>query len=307
MKRHTLLFLAFFIFLLPVYPDYPEILHLDLRDVLFRQLQSDIASYYSHTGSHQIDPLKTASLIIYRYKIDPEDDIITIAAHLNIWPDTIATLNRMDNSDDLHRYEYILIPNIPGIFVPLTPESALEDIMYAWRIAETSPQSTYKSSQVTVILNNKKTDLIFFIGEKFHPIERAYYLQRFFRFPLAQKRVTSPFGHRMSPFGGHPEFHNGIDLGAREGTPVYAAANGIVAEAGYNSLYGNYIVIEHHGGFNTVYGHLSEVSVQINQEVSGNSTIGKVGSTGYATGPHLHFEIRRRGVPTNPLSVLEER
>lgn len=115
---------------------------------------------------------------------------------------------------------------------------------------------------------------------------------------------TSGFGNRISPISGTMQFHAGIDIGAAAGTPVIAAASGEVVQAGYMGAYGYAVIIYHGGGFSTVYGHLSQFAVSTGQKVKRNQVIGNVGSTGYATGPHLHFEVRINGALQNPLNFF---
>lgn len=116
--------------------------------------------------------------------------------------------------------------------------------------------------------------------------------------------ITSPFGWRRSPFGGSPEFHQGLDIGANMGTTVTAAASGTILSAGWYGGYGNYILIDHGGGMSTGYGHLSRIFVSTGQQVQRGQAIGAVGSTGASTGPHLHFEVRISGKPTDPTAYL---
>ena len=110
--------------------------------------------------------------------------------------------------------------------------------------------------------------------------------------------ITSPFGPR---WGG---FHPGIDIGVPEGTPIHAAAEGTVIYCGWESGYGNLVVIDHHNGLATAYGHQSRVAVSCNQNVAQGDVIGYSGCTGFCTGPHLHFEVRVNGVPVDPLGYL---
>jgi len=116
--------------------------------------------------------------------------------------------------------------------------------------------------------------------------------------------LTSGFGNRISPISGVMGFHAGIDIGAATGTPVIAAAGGEIVQAGYIGGYGYAIIIYHGGGFSTVYGHLSKFAVSTGQKVKRNQIIGYVGSTGYATGPHLHFEVRINGAVQNPFNFF---
>jgi murein DD-endopeptidase MepM/ murein hydrolase activator NlpD len=116
--------------------------------------------------------------------------------------------------------------------------------------------------------------------------------------------ITSPFGWRSNPFGGGPEFHQGLDIAAPTGTTVTAAAGGTVIMAQWYGGYGNYILIDHGGGYSTGYGHLSAIYVSTGQSVQRGQAIGAVGSTGQSTGPHLHFEVRIAGKPVDPAPRL---
>jgi len=118
--------------------------------------------------------------------------------------------------------------------------------------------------------------------------------------PVGSFVLTSPFGERLSPFTNAADFHAGIDLAAREGTPVVAAGGGRVAFAGSFPLrrhtrwwrYGNVVVLSHHGGYLTVYGHLETIAVRRGQQLRRGQRLGAVGNTGWSTSPHLHYEVR---------------
>jgi murein DD-endopeptidase MepM/ murein hydrolase activator NlpD len=114
-------------------------------------------------------------------------------------------------------------------------------------------------------------------------------------------RITSTFGYRYHPILHITRLHAGVDFHAPTGTPVHAAAAGIVVRAQYMRGYGNTITIAHAGDLQTVYGHLSRIMVRTGQRVTKGEIIAASGATGLATGPHLHFEIRVHGVPVNPL------
>ena len=116
--------------------------------------------------------------------------------------------------------------------------------------------------------------------------------------------ITSPFGMRTDPVTGRYQLHSGVDIGADYGVPIQASADGNVIYAGWYGGYGNAIIIDHGGGYSTLYAHCSAMFVTANQPVRRGQAIGAVGATGWATGPHLHFEIRRNGVPIDPLSRL---
>jgi len=116
--------------------------------------------------------------------------------------------------------------------------------------------------------------------------------------------ITSPFGMRTDPVTGRYQLHSGIDIGAGYGVPIQASADGIVIYAGWYGGYGNAIIIDHSSGLSTLYAHCSAMYVSDHQWIQRGQVIGAVGATGWATGPHLHFEIRVNGVPVDPLSRL---
>ena len=122
--------------------------------------------------------------------------------------------------------------------------------------------------------------------------------------PVARPVITSAFGYRTHPIYGDRRLHAGIDLRGTTGTPIYAAAPGEVVFAGVRGGYGNCVIIDHGGGVATLYAHQSKLAVQVGDEVARGQVIGAVGSTGFSTGPHLHFEVRVRGVPADPLGYL---
>ncbi len=116
--------------------------------------------------------------------------------------------------------------------------------------------------------------------------------------------ITSPFGMRFDPVQHRYQLHAGIDIAAPQGTTISAAADGRVIFAGWYGGYGNAIVIDHGGGTSTLYGHCSQIFVSVGQDVQRGQAIGAVGMTGDATGPHVHFEVRRDGKPVDPLGYL---
>ena len=120
-----------------------------------------------------------------------------------------------------------------------------------------------------------------------------------FRLPV-NGRITSGFGYRYHPILHRRKLHTGIDFGVHSGTPIHAAGGGTVLMASYSRGYGNCVIIDHGGGRATLYGHCSSLCVSAGQSVSQGQLIAYSGSTGMSTGPHLHWEVRRNGVPVHP-------
>jgi murein DD-endopeptidase MepM/ murein hydrolase activator NlpD len=118
-------------------------------------------------------------------------------------------------------------------------------------------------------------------------------------------KLEAGFGGRRNPFGGPGyEFHSGQDIEAPWGAPVVAGASGQVMFVGWQNGYGQLVVVDHGGGLTTRYGHLSQIDVELGQTVQRAQLLGKVGSTGRSTGPHLHYEVRINDQPVNPRQYL---
>ena len=117
-------------------------------------------------------------------------------------------------------------------------------------------------------------------------------------------RITSPYGMRTHPITGVYKLHTGTDIGAPMGANFIAANDGVVVKAEYNSAYGNMVMINHGGGVSTLYTHGSEILVQPGQQVKRGDPVLKVGSTGYSTGPHAHFEVRVNGEYQDPIPFI---
>lgn len=280
-------------------PPYPEITELSaLRDPLFRQQQELVDLAYQALAAGE----KTGDLTLFRYRVRADDTLFSLASRFNVPYESVATLNGLPGSASLKAGQWLLVPSVPGLYLALDHPAELDRLMEAWRNTGTA-----EGTAVTVVRPGGPETLLFFPGERFHPLERAFFLGILFRFPLPAGRLTSSFGIRSNPFTGHPTFHAGIDLGAPTGTEVYAARDGTVTATGFDRVLGNFVRLSHGDGYETVYGHLSSVGISLHQEVRSGTILGRVGSTGQSTGPHLHFEIRRQGHPQDPVPLLPGR
>jgi murein DD-endopeptidase MepM/ murein hydrolase activator NlpD len=297
--------------LLPDPRGLPLITRLDSRDTGFVQYQEDVRISRQQlfnrvrTEEERVRALAN-TLTIYRYTPKEGEDLLSLAARCNIPYAALATINRMP-----HTYSRtegpaaeILLPSIPGLYIPQEPDSDLERLMAAAR------SSRETDTGVTIRVNRDSGGpgvvFRFYPGDDFSPTERIFFLNRGFRFPLRRFTLTSAYGPRTNPVTGRFRVHEGLDLAAPEGSDVFTTAEGVVTETGSDRVYGNYIVIQHRENWASLYGHLSKIEVDLRQEVRSGNLIGKVGSTGQSTGPHLHFELRKNGRAQDPGKYLFE-
>ncbi|MCL2293606.1 MAG: M23 family metallopeptidase [Spirochaetes bacterium] len=301
-KKYKFIFFAaaalFLVFLSPVFSsnsafiNYPQIETLNNSDVLFRQLASDINLSY-RVGRERLP------ISIFRYSPRRGETLFSIAARLNLPYETLSTLNRISSINDFNTEREIIIPNQPALFIPEHPNSDIEYILRS-----RNEQENNKNSIFVFKADGSREKFFYIPNGRFNSTERAFFLNTFFRFPIERGRITSHFGYRLSPISGQRHFHAGIDIAAPSGTPVFAAARGVVVANSYDRIFGNYIIIKHPGSYYTLYGHLRKSFVTLNSQVNSGTIIGEVGSTGYSTGPHLHFEVRRGNVTKNPLNLF---
>jgi len=277
----------------------PVIGRLNSRDTVFKQYLSDVEAGRRLIFSSR---RKTAgelasALTIYSYAPTENENLFGIAARCSIPYATLASLNRLSHLEDLASGKPMLLPTMPGIFVPEAPATDLEQLLFSAR---------RETAVVLSIPRNGATERFYFVpGDDFSPTERVFFLNRDFHFPLKNFQVSSSYGMRINPVTGVQSMHGGIDLAAPEGTEVYAAKNGTVTELGEDAIYGKYVIISHDNNMVSLYGHLSSITTSLQVIVKSSNVIGKVGSTGQSTGPHLHFELRQNGQSRDPAKLLK--
>jgi murein DD-endopeptidase MepM/ murein hydrolase activator NlpD len=276
---------------------FPLIERLDNGDAIFKQFLSDVELARRRLFSPGEGGGIAESLTIFRYIPREGEDLLGLAARCAIPYGTIAVLNRLSNPADLAAGEPLLLPSAPGLFISEDPRSDLEQLLYSTR-------QDQEGIRLSITRKGKKELFRFYPGDDFSLTERTFFLNRGFRFPLRNFILTSPFGPRINPVTGRPGVHHGMDLGAPEGTEVYAAREGRIAEIGEDPVYGKYLIIAHGEEWISLYGHLQTIDVILHEHVQPVSLIGRVGSTGQSTGPHLHFEIRRNGKALDPKKQL---
>ena len=250
------------------------------------------------SNSKAISAGREPEIMFFKYINNERFTFQGLAARCCITQETLATLNQIENAHDDIKGQTLILPVVSGIFIPV--ERGINSI-------EILLQENYSSHPLTktnIYYNINGRDYLFLRSKRFTPTERAYFLDSSLRLPLDNDSfwVSSEFGKRKNPFSGEMKNHNGIDLAAAEGTPVYAIKDGAVyAAIEKDPEFGNYIILSHDlGKMTSVYAHLSKITVDRYQYVKKGDVIGYVGQTGKATGPHLHFEIRTGGKAEDP-------
>ena len=278
----------------------PFVKKLDPSDTIFAQYLADVEDarrLIAVPAGPAGDAGAVAALSVYEYLPSRGEELIAIAARCGVPYATIATLNRLPSPDFMESDAVLLLPSVPGLFIPLEPGTDLERLMAAARQND-------GGIIVTVRARGGATRFRFRPGADFSGTERAFFLNAAFRFPLPAGRVTSAFGLRRNPVTGNLRVHEGLDLAAGEGTEVFAARGGTVSAVGNDPVLGRFVIVSHEGGWKSVYGHLSAVKTDLRKEVRSGTLLGLVGSTGQSTGPHLHFELRRNGEARDPAALI---
>ncbi len=234
------------------------------------------------------------------YRVQKGDMIGTIAERFGLNQDTLVSFNGIKNSRLLQIGQFLRIPNQDGILYTVKPKDTLAGIGEAYE-ADTATISYANGFQVDTPAPETR---LFIPGARMASVDLQEINGDLFIWPV-RGWVTSPYGYRTSPFTGARQFHSGIDIGAALGTPIKAAMAGRVSSTGYDINSGNYVVVSHHSGYRTFYGHLNVIRVETGGYVKTGDRIGDVGSTGLSTGSHLHFTVFKNGVTVNPRNLMK--
>lgn len=241
------------------------------------------------------------------YTVQRGDSLWAISAAFGVSVDDIVRVNRITNPSKIKAGQVLTIPlGVGGVGVTpyieysVTRGDTLWDIAKAYNI---SVDAVLAANPGVVPTKLKVGDVIKVpLGEYARSLGSTT-VPRYI-WPVSGGRITSEYGWRTDPFTRQRSFHGGIDIGLPEGSPIYASAAGVVLEAGPKGNYGNAVVIQHEDGLVTLYAHASKVLVKKGQRVVQGQLIARVGSTGRATGPHLHFEVRKNDVTIDPRSIV---
>jgi len=241
-------------------------------------------------------------LDVKRYVVKEGDTLSGIAENLGLDLDTVASLNRQWGSGvHLVRVgEEILVPNQDGIYLPAEADLAGMCGRHEVPLEAVLAVNRLQAGEV------QRGQPLFFPGVQHHGIERSVVIGTAFLRP-ASGWISSPYGYRRDPFTNVLQFHRGVDIAAPAGSPVRAALDGKVTVVAEDPVLGLYVMVRHQIGYSTVYGHLQQALVHPGAAVARGQRIGLVGFSGKATGPHLHFEVRKSGRPINTTGLLSTR
>lgn len=237
------------------------------------------------------------------YKVRSGDNITNIARRFGLANiSTLIAVNNISNVRLLQADKVLKIPSMDGITHTVANGESLKTIAGKYDITlEQLLDANDLSSDII-----KKGDVLFIPGARMDSSSLRDAMGESFKMPVKAKwRLTSPYGYRADPFTGQRKFHTGIDMAAPLGTSIYAAMAGKVATTGYNNVFGNYIIISHGNGYQSLYAHLKQYTVRAGQFVDQGAKIGLMGSTGYSTGSHLHLSIYKNGKHVNPAPLLK--
>ena len=194
----------------------------------------------------------------------------------------------------------LLIPSMDGIIYVVKQGDSLEKIGKQFNIAIEHLLDANDISDGSLEIGKR----LFIPGASLSRSELQRAMGELFIYPI-KGRLTSPFGYRKDPFTGRKSFHSGIDLAAPTGTPIKVVLDGTVSEISSSRIFGNYMIVTHSNGYQTLYGHLSKFKARRGQKVVQGEIIAFVGNTGMSTGPHVHLSIYKHGKLIDPLSVLK--
>lgn len=251
-------------------------------------------------GEEIVMPEPEDKLVKYSvYEVKKGDTLSEIAEDFDISLDTIISINGFTSAKSLKPNQLLKVPNQSGIMYVAPKASSVQEIADSYNI----------SADRIIDANGLLSENIPAGKPLFLPDVRLPAAQlreiagTLFQWPV-RGRITSWFGWRKDPFTGRRSFHNAIDIAAPYGSPIGASMDGRVVETGYSPILGKYVMMSHTGGWKTLYAHMSEIVVKEGQYVSQGRTLGRIGTTGYSTGPHVHFEVIKNGVLVNPLNYL---
>ena len=237
------------------------------------------------------------------YKVRSGDTISGIAKKFGLTNiSTLISVNDIGNVRQLAAGQKLRIPSIDGIVYTVKKGDSLSAITGKYKVSLEQLLDVNELTSETLTAGQQ----LFLPGAAMDSASLRNAMGELFRMPISAKfRWSSPYGYRVDPIAGVKSFHTGTDMACPTGTPILAAMSGKVTTTGINRVYGNYVIIDHGNGYQTLYAHMSKIIASKGQWVSQGTRIGLVGSTGYSTGPHLHFTVYKKGKLVDPMTVLK--
>ncbi|MDR2176936.1 MAG: M23 family metallopeptidase [Treponema sp.] len=239
-------------------------------------------------------------LLVESYRVEEGDVISNLARKFGLNQDTLISYNGIKNTRLLQIGQILKIPNQDGILHTVRRGDTLDSLAETYKI----PPDDIKTANELFSGFIREGSVLFIPGARLDWINLQEINGDLFMWPVTGP-ITSLYGYRSSPFTGIRQFHGGIDIGAVSGAPIRAAMSGRVIVAGWSDTYGNYVVVSHHSGYRTLYGHMSLIRVKNGEYVSTGQRLGDVGSTGLSTAPHLHFTVYKNGATVNPRVLMK--
>jgi len=246
----------------------------------------------------------TKSVSYQSYKVKSGDTISSIALKFGLTNiSTLISVNGIDNVRTLRSGQKIRIPNQDGISYVVGRGDNLNALSLKYKV---SVEQIVDANDLTHGILSVGQEL-FIPGAKMDSASLKKAMGELFVSPITSRyRISSRFGLRSDPFTGVKSHHTGVDMACPTGTPINSAMSGKVVYVGWSNIFGNYVIINHGNGYQTLYGHMSKTLCRTGQSVSQGTRIGLVGSTGYSTGPHLHFTVYKNGKLIDPLTLIKK-
>lgn len=218
---------------------------------------------------------------------------------------TLISVNNIANVRVMKAGQKLRIPSMDGLIYKVAAGDTLNAVADKYKISVEKLLDVNDLSSGTLSTGME----LFIPGAKMDSTSLRNAMGELFIYPIpiGEFRFSSYFGARKDPITNVSSFHYGVDLAAPKGTPIKASRSGRVSIVGYSNIYGNYVVIDHGNGYQTLYGHMSKALAKKGREVAQGERIGLVGSTGYSTGNHLHFTVYKNGTRVDPLTVLKKK
>lgn len=258
----------------------------------------------SESGSKQTAKILIKEPVSFKtYTVKAGDTISGICMKFGLTNiSTLIAVNKINNVRTISAGQKLRVPSADGLIHTVSAGESISAVASKYNISVAELLDVNDLSKETL----EKGQEIFIPGAKMDSNSLKKAMGELFTRPLRFKaRVTSRFGYRKDPISGVDSSHTGIDLACPTGTPVYATMSGTVVYTGFSSIYGNYVIINHHDGYQSLYAHLSKIVTWKGAAVNSDTKIALSGNTGYSTGPHLHFSVYKNHKLVDPASLVK--